>query len=99
MLIDNATARSGYRLRDGTEPAEAAIPGTRRAAHLAAPLTERELEVVRLLPSHLTYDGMAETLFVSTNTIKACLKSIYRKLGAEKRSEAVDNGRALGLID
>ncbi len=42
---------------------------------------------------------MADTLFVSPNTIKAYLKSIYRKLGVSKRSEAVANARALGFID
>ena len=77
----------------------ASVAARASAAVLVEPLTERELETLQLLPSHLTYKGMAETLFVSPNTIKANLKSIYRKLGADKRSEAVESARALGFID
>ncbi len=97
-LLDNAAAMSGHRLRAESANAESSIARSSTIA-LTNPLTERELETLRLLPSHLTYKGMAETLFVSPNTIKAYLKGIYRKLGAEKRSEAVENARALGLID
>lgn len=97
-LLANAAALSGHRLRADVAIA-ASVAARAYAAALVEPLTERELETLQLLPSHLTYKGMAETLFVSPNTIKAYLKSIYRKLGADKRSEAVENARALGLID
>ncbi len=38
-------------------------------------------------------------MIISPNTVKAYLKSIYRKVGATKRSEAVENARAFDLID
>ena len=97
-LLANAAALSGHRLRADVAIA-ASVAARASAAVLVEPLTERELETLQLLPSHLTYKGMAETLFVSPNTIKANLKSIYLKLGAEKRSEAVESARALGFID
>ncbi len=98
VLLDNAAAFSGHRLSSGPE---SALPESHRrsAATLAEPLTQREWDILQLLPSHLTYRGMAETLSVSTNTVKSYLKSIYRKLDADKRSDAVANARTLGFID
>lgn len=62
-------------------------------------LTERELTLVRLLPTHLTYAAMGEHLFLSVNTVKLNLKSVYRKLGASTRDEAVRAARTAGLLD
>lgn len=98
-VLDNAVARSGHRLRDQAGPAARLNTDTRAGARLAEPLTERELAVVRLLPSHLTYDGIAEAMTVSPNTVKSYLKSIYIKFDASKRSKAVANARSLGIID
>jgi LuxR family maltose regulon positive regulatory protein len=61
-------------------------------------LSERELTLLRLLPSHLSYAEIAAELFISVNTVKANLKALYRKLGATSRSEAVDRARARLLI-
>jgi LuxR family maltose regulon positive regulatory protein len=65
---------------------------------LAEPLTERELEILRLLPTELSTRELAEHLVVSINTIKTQLKSIYAKLGAHSREEAVEKARALNLL-
>ena len=65
---------------------------------LVDPLTQRELEILHLLPTHLTYQQIADELYVSPNTIKSYIKSIYRKLEAEKRSDAVATAHSLGLI-
>ncbi|MCU7728501.1 LuxR C-terminal-related transcriptional regulator [Actinoplanes sp. KI2] len=61
-------------------------------------LTEREAQVLRYLPTMLTAAEIAAELSVSVNTVKAHLRSIYRKLGAERRSEAVANARDLGIL-
>jgi LuxR family maltose regulon positive regulatory protein len=62
------------------------------------PLTDRESELLGLLPTHLTYREMANELCVSINTVKTYQKSVFRKLGATSRSHAVGTARAEGLI-
>jgi LuxR family maltose regulon positive regulatory protein len=63
------------------------------------PLTPAELRLLHHLPSHLTYREIADELFVSANTVKTQAQSIYRKLGASSRSEAVACARSAGLLD
>lgn len=60
--------------------------------------TERELEVMALLPSSLTTQEIGDELFVSRNTIKTHLRRIYRKLNASSREEAVLIARDRGLL-
>lgn len=77
----------------------AAVPGgVAGGAVPVAPieaLTDRELEVLRLLPSRLTLREIADELFISINTLKFHLKVIYRKLGCTSRAEAAETARAL----
>jgi LuxR family maltose regulon positive regulatory protein len=61
-------------------------------------LTERELSVLRYLPTMLKAGEIASDLYVSVNTVKAHLRSMYRKLGVTNRREAVERARALGLL-
>ncbi len=61
-------------------------------------LTQRELEALQLLPSGLSYKGIALELAVSLNTVKSHLKSVYRKLGARSRYEALNRAGQLGLL-
>jgi LuxR family transcriptional regulator, maltose regulon positive regulatory protein len=62
------------------------------------PLSDRELTVLRLLASRLTTTEIAGALFVSPNTLKSHMKSIYRKLDVNSRADAVREGEARGLI-
>ena len=52
-----------------------------------------------MLSTHLSFPEIAEELFLSRNTIKSEAISIYRKLGASSRSQAVARSRELGLLD
>jgi LuxR family maltose regulon positive regulatory protein len=63
-----------------------------------SPLTPAELRLLPYLQSHLTASGIAERLFVSSHTVKAEVKSIYRKLGVSSRDEAVRKATVLGLL-
>ncbi len=65
---------------------------------MVEPLTERELEILRLLPTELSTRELAGHLVVSINTIKTQLKSIYAKLDDHSREEAVEKARALDLL-
>jgi LuxR family transcriptional regulator, maltose regulon positive regulatory protein len=63
-----------------------------------APLTESEVAVLRFLPSHMTNQEIAESLFLSINTIKTHLSSVYRKLGVTSRRQAIAQARRLDLL-
>ena len=60
-------------------------------------LTERESIVLAHLDEETTLDEIATRLFVTRNTVKSQVRSVYRKLGVSTRSEAVERARALGL--
>ncbi len=61
-------------------------------------LTERELAVLRMLASSLSQREIASALYVSTNTLKTHTRTIYRKLGASSRGDAVARSRERGLL-
>lgn len=61
-------------------------------------LTERELEVLTLLPGSLSISAIARELYLSPNTVKTHTRAIYRKLGARSREEAVRIARGRQLV-
>src|SRR4051794_8234232 len=65
--------------------------------HLA--LTSAELRILTFLPTHLSFREIAGRLSVSANTVKTQAHSIYRKLEAGSRSEAVARAVDLGLLE
>ena len=77
-------------------PASPRRPTTAPAA--GERLTERELAVLRLLPSGMTQREIGATLFLSENTVKTHTRGIYRKLAVATRDEAVTAARAAGLL-
>ena len=68
------------------------------AAAPAEALTEREMTVLRYLQGMMSTAEIASVLFVSINTVKTHIKSIYRKLGAGRRREAVERAHQLHLL-
>jgi LuxR family maltose regulon positive regulatory protein len=65
----------------------------------ASTLTAAELRLLPLLTTHLSFREIAERLFVSRNTVKSQAISVYRKLDASSRSEAIERAVELGLVD
>jgi LuxR family transcriptional regulator, maltose regulon positive regulatory protein len=65
---------------------------------LIEPLSGRELDVLRLMAEGLTYQEVADRLVVSVNTVRFHVKSLYGKLGVDKRIAAVERARTLGLM-
>lgn len=61
-------------------------------------LSSRERVVLRLLQTSATTSDIAQQLFVSTNTIKSQVRSIYRKLGVSRRAEAIEMAQKRGLV-
>jgi DNA-binding NarL/FixJ family response regulator len=70
------------------------MPGDR----MDGPLSERERVVLRYLPTRMSYREIAGELYVSMNTLKTHLKSIYRKLDASSRAEATEHARRRGML-
>lgn len=65
---------------------------------LIEPITERELQILRLLATELSAQEIADELVVSVATVRAHVRSIYSKLDVHSRHEAVQQARDLGLI-
>jgi LuxR family maltose regulon positive regulatory protein len=62
-------------------------------------MTTAELRVLPLLTTHLSFREIGAELFLSPNTVKSQAISIYHKLGAATRSQAVTRARELGLLE
>ena len=75
----------------------AAISGS--AGAWAMSLTGAELRLLPYLATHLTFPEIAARLFLSRNTVKTEAVSIYRKLGASSRSQAIERAVEVGLLE
>jgi ATP/maltotriose-dependent transcriptional regulator MalT len=73
-------------------------PSTKAAPPVAPPLSDRELEVLRLVAAGLSNTEIAGQLFLSVGTVKRHLSNISSKLDATSRSSAVARARGLGLL-
>jgi len=65
----------------------------------ASTLTSAELRLLPLLCTHLSLREISAELFLSTHTVRSQAYSLYRKLGAASRSQAVGRARELGLVE
>lgn len=72
--------------------------GSRRPQPLVDPLTEREIDVVRLLADGRSNREIAQALVLAEGTVKNHVTSVLSKLGARDRTQAALRARALGLI-
>jgi predicted ATPase/DNA-binding CsgD family transcriptional regulator len=77
---------------------QAQSPGSAGAATLPDPLSEREVEILGLIAAGCSNQDITQRLFVSINTVKTHTKSIFRKLGVNSRTQAVQRARELKLI-
>ena len=81
------------RLLDALDQAAAPI-----SSPLAEPLTEREMEVLRLMAAGLSNRDIADELVLAMGTVKAHLHNVYAKLQVRNRTEAAARARNLGLL-
>lgn len=77
------------------EAESVAEPRDRRAGAMTA----AELRLLPFLTTHLSFREIAQRLYVSRNTVKTQAISVYRKLDASSRSEAISRAIELGLVD
>ncbi len=82
------------------EPRTAPTSGTRRSEQpLIEPLSERELEVLRLVAANRSHQEIAQALVISINTVKTHLSRLYGKLYARNRLEAIERATEAGLLN
>jgi LuxR family maltose regulon positive regulatory protein len=74
------------------------LPARHAVAPMLEPLSPREEAILRYLPTTLSNREIASELFVTANTVKTHLRSIYRKLDVASRRDAVDRARDLRLL-
>ena len=89
----------GERVQEGTSPAATSSPSAPTPAQsLLDPLTERELEVLRLIAAGLSNREIADRLVLALSTVKSYVNTIYSKLQVQSRTQAVARARALHLL-
>jgi LuxR family maltose regulon positive regulatory protein len=98
LAAATTTARADHRDRSQTDTPTAEIVTPVRTTALADPLSERELDVLKLLGSDLDGPGIARELVISLSTVRTHTKHIYTKLGVNSRRAAVTKGHQLGLL-
>jgi LuxR family maltose regulon positive regulatory protein len=80
------------------EPPSPHSPASTSLQPLDETLTNRELQILELLAQRLQNKEIAEKLFISVETVKAHLKSIYLKLDVSTRRQAITRAKALGIL-
>ena len=89
----------GSLVEDARELHERVAATSGPAGAWAMSLTGAELRLLPYLATHLTFPEIASRLFISRNTVKTEAVSIYRKLGASSRSEAIERAVEVGLLE
>jgi LuxR family maltose regulon positive regulatory protein len=90
---------SGTVLTDLLADTEAMLRTIQSEGIAASTITAAELRVLQFLPSRLTFQQIGEHLFLSQTTVKTHAMSMYRKLGATSRDDAVSRALAIGLVE
>jgi LuxR family maltose regulon positive regulatory protein len=101
LLISPSSPAAGFASRVHErfvcQPSSRAV-GSPAGGHETPTLTTSELAVLRLLRSYMSNQEIADTLFLSVNTVKTHLRSVYYKLGVSSRREAVERGVRLQIL-
>lgn len=90
------------RLLDAFPPSDLQVPKQQRAPDenidLVEPLSQREIEVLRLMATGLANKEIAQRLSITVRTVKYHATTIYTKLNVDRRSQAIEKARELGLL-
>ena len=76
-----------------------APPPTPNRQNLIEPLSERELEILRLVNAGLSNSEIADKIIVTVGTVKKHLNNIFGKLGAGSRTQALVRAREVKLLE
>jgi LuxR family maltose regulon positive regulatory protein len=89
----------GSLAKEARELRECVAATSSPAGSAAMSLSGAELRLLPYLATHLTYPEIGQRLFISRHTVKAEATSIFRKLSASSRSEAIDRAVEVGLLE
>ena len=111
-LLKDLSAEEFFHMLDGLQRGEAAISRrmtarlmrgvadlSRQRAEPEKHLTEREVELLRLVAQGMSNKEIAQQLTISENTAKYHIRNILQKLGAQNRAEAITQAMRTGLLD
>jgi LuxR family maltose regulon positive regulatory protein len=98
LLHEQSGGGPAWFVQDVLAAFDASATAPSAASGLVDPLSDREQVVLSYLPSWVSSGEIAAELYISLNTLKSHLRSIYRKLGASSRREAVVQARSRGLL-
>lgn len=87
-LLDDAILRTRRELESKSSPMQSLIE----------PLSERELDVLRLICAGKSNQEIADELFIALDTVKRHANNLYGKLGVRRRAQAINEARRLGLV-
>ena len=87
------------RARSGSFPAKTTNPADPSSAAAQLKLSDRELEILRIVAKGFNVVEIASLLAISSNTVKTYVKRIYQKLAVTSRSEAIYEANRMGLLD
>ena len=91
--VDKLLAAFDTRERQVTRPPSRPSPSA-----LIEPLSEREVEVLRLLAAGLSNEAIANRLIITVSTVKKHLSTIYGKLDVHSRTAAIARARELDIL-
>jgi LuxR family maltose regulon positive regulatory protein len=98
--FERASPKGAVRIEqfDSPQPVESRVGVNDGSIDQAALLTDRELDVLRLMAEGLKYDEIAQRLFISLNTVRSHVKAIYGKLEVNNRTRAIEVARQLAVL-
>ena len=89
----------GFLVEDARELHDRVAASTGSAGAWAMSLTAAELRLLPYLATHLTFPEIGSRLFISRTTVKTEAVSLYRKLSASSRSQAIERAMEVGLLE
>jgi LuxR family maltose regulon positive regulatory protein len=99
--IEDILAAFSSGKQPGVQPGKGVVTQTLAADpedQIIDPLTERELDVLRLMAEGLKYEQIGDRLYISLNTVRYHVKAIYGKLNVNNRTKAIEKAHQLGIL-
>lgn len=109
LLQQNSALPYARHIRNAFAGAQSEPPNDRSAgpnrsrpslpdAPMMEPLSNREIDVLKILAKGMSNQTIAESLFISPETVKRHLSTVYRKLAVENRHQAIASAKSIGII-